>query len=246
MRGMGFGIPSWVSRLILKLIWLVGAFKITLGAAGRQAGSRLRLGYWGPSAERLGSRLSCTSMDSCWLSSESERNSRTRSSSLLFHFCLGLLAVSRRLSLPLSFSPPNKLRRGIAFTVWSTRRTVPSKLFAIGNTCTMLKTIFGIILIPLTFGVSGHENWNQCYYHENAVAPPELLPCQNETDVGPNDYTWCCFAGHECLDHNSCWDPKTTNTYQYGCNDETYSHSSCPHKGDLDRGKLGAVTLHWA
>ncbi|KAF4921538.1 hypothetical protein CGCVW01_v005977 [Colletotrichum viniferum] len=107
----------------------------------------------------------------------------------------------------------------------------------------MLKTILGIILVASTSLVSGHENWNQCYYDKGAVAPPELLPCQNETDVGPNDYAWCCFAGHECLDHNSCWDPKTTNTYQYGCNDETYSHSSCPHKGDLDRGKSPWIGL---
>ncbi|KAE9575591.1 hypothetical protein CGMCC3_g8223 [Colletotrichum fructicola] len=101
----------------------------------------------------------------------------------------------------------------------------------------MFKATFGTILIVSTSLVTGHKNWNQCYYHENAVAPPELLPCQNETDVDPNDYTWCCFAGHECLDHSSCWDPKTTNTYQYGCNDETYAHSSCPRKCNLDPGK---------
>ncbi|KAF5521430.1 hypothetical protein CGCA056_v007266 [Colletotrichum aenigma] len=107
----------------------------------------------------------------------------------------------------------------------------------------MLKTIFGTVLIASTSLVSGHKNWNQCYYDKDAVALPELLPCQNETDVDPNDYTWCCFAGHNCLDHNSCWDPDTTNTYQYGCNDETYSHPSCPPKGDLDRGKSPWIGL---
>ncbi|KAF4874271.1 hypothetical protein CGCSCA1_v006825 [Colletotrichum siamense] len=37
MRGMGFGIPSWVSQLILQLNWRVGAVNITVGS-GQETG----------------------------------------------------------------------------------------------------------------------------------------------------------------------------------------------------------------
>ncbi|KAF4811137.1 hypothetical protein CGCSCA5_v010177 [Colletotrichum siamense] len=37
MRGMGFGIPSWVSQLILRSNWRVGAVNVIVGS-GRKAG----------------------------------------------------------------------------------------------------------------------------------------------------------------------------------------------------------------
>ncbi|KAF4819159.1 hypothetical protein CGCSCA5_v004620 [Colletotrichum siamense] len=87
------------------------------------------------------------------------------------------------------------------------------------------------------------RDWDQCYYAKGAVAPPELLPCLNETDSEASEASWCCFAGHLCLENQACWDPNTTNTYQYGCNDPEYEHGSCPHKGGLNMSKLSFLNL---
>ncbi|KAE9580594.1 hypothetical protein CGMCC3_g3311 [Colletotrichum fructicola] len=83
------------------------------------------------------------------------------------------------------------------------------------------------------------RDWNQCYYAKGAVAPPELLPCLNDTNSEASGASWCCFAGHSCLEHQACWDPETTNSYQYGCNDPDYEHESCPPKGGLNMIALG-------
>lgn len=81
---------------------------------------------------------------------------------------------------------------------------------------------------------SNKRDWNQCYYAKDAVAPPGLLPCVEESKAG--GASWCCFAGHSCV-NQACWDKETAVTYQYGCNDPTYEHENCPPKGGLDMGE---------
>ncbi|KAF6785539.1 hypothetical protein CSOJ01_15590 [Colletotrichum sojae] len=87
---------------------------------------------------------------------------------------------------------------------------------------------------------SQKTDWNQCYYAKDAVAPPDLLPCLDESKA--DGASWCCFAGHSCV-KQACWDKETAVTYQYGCNDPTYEHKNCPPKGGLDMGKSPWVGL---
>ncbi|KAF5521431.1 hypothetical protein CGCA056_v007267 [Colletotrichum aenigma] len=62
MRGMGFGIPSWVSQLILRSNWRAGAVNITIGS-GREAG-------WKQAAAWLLGAVSRTA----WLRTQLRRN----------------------------------------------------------------------------------------------------------------------------------------------------------------------------
>lgn len=106
--------------------------------------------------------------------------------------------------------------------------------------CLILHAVPFLVLVTkgFTSRVSRQSrDWDQCYYAKGAVAPPELLPCLNETSSEASEASWCCFAGDECLDQ-ACWDPDTTNTYQYGCNDPNYEHKNCPPKGGLNMSKF--------
>ncbi|KAF6817048.1 hypothetical protein CPLU01_13684 [Colletotrichum plurivorum] len=98
------------------------------------------------------------------------------------------------------------------------------------------------ILFSLISVATGQADWNQCYYDKDAVAPPDLLPCLNETAAGSNRASWCCFAGDTCLDR-ACFNYTTGNVYQYGCNDPTYQDENCPKKCRLDLGKSPWVGL---
>ncbi|KAH0427252.1 hypothetical protein CcaCcLH18_09809 [Colletotrichum camelliae] len=73
----------------------------------------------------------------------------------------------------------------------------------------MLKARLGIVLIASTSLVSGHENWNQCYYDKGAVAPPDLLPCLNETDVGKS--SWIGLVRCDDKDRDSVDQPWVCN-----------------------------------
>ncbi|KAF4878358.1 hypothetical protein CGCSCA1_v002232 [Colletotrichum siamense] len=112
--------------------------------------------------------------------------------------------------------------------------------------CVVLRLTLVIVLVEKAFALKASRqsrNWDQCYYAKGAVAPPELLPCLNETDSEASGASWCCFAGHECLEYQACWDPETTNTYQYGCNDPDYEHESCPPKGGLNMSKFSLLKV---
>ncbi|KAF5491626.1 hypothetical protein CGCS363_v010662 [Colletotrichum siamense] len=112
--------------------------------------------------------------------------------------------------------------------------------------CLVLRLIPFLVLVVKATTSKVHRqsgDCDQCYYAKGAFAPPELLPCLNETDSEAPEASWCCFAGHVCLERQACWDPDTTNTYQYGCNDPEYEHESCPPKGGLNMTKSPWVSL---
>ncbi|GJC78737.1 hypothetical protein ColLi_01575 [Colletotrichum liriopes] len=85
------------------------------------------------------------------------------------------------------------------------------------------------------------DDYDQCYFDAGHVGPKSLLPClpANDTEGG---YSWCCMAGQTCV-NQACYDGKTGMTYQYGCNDPTYTDKNCPVKGGLDTAKSPWVGL---
>ncbi|KAK4189252.1 hypothetical protein QBC35DRAFT_530963 [Podospora australis] len=74
--------------------------------------------------------------------------------------------------------------------------------------------------------------------------PAHFIPCGNSAF----GHTTCCGVGDNCLAQNACFGYHGTGygsalTYQVGCTDPDYKHSSCPDKKGIDQGPWIALTL---
>jgi hypothetical protein len=79
-----------------------------------------------------------------------------------------------------------------------------------------------------------------CYYAPGKRGPDDFIPCYTGRSDEP---TYCCKRGGKCTEQNSCWDLTTGVTFQYGCTDPTYKHSSCPRKCGLDTGTSSEIRI---
>lgn len=73
--------------------------------------------------------------------------------------------------------------------------------------------------------------------------PAHFIPCGNAA----YGHVTCCGVGDNCLAQNACFGYHGTGygsalTYQVGCTDPSYSHSSCPDKKGIDQPWI-ALTL---
>lgn len=93
-----------------------------------------------------------------------------------------------------------------------------------------LRFLFSLLVL------SGPGQAQQCYFDRGMRAPPEVVPCF-PANIDQGEASACCQAGDFCLTDGACFDPRTGTTYMYGCTDDTYSHSNCPAKCDLDTGE---------